>query len=150
MFVLDASAILSGKDLTAMKAYTTPSVLEEVRIGRRSRLLGYMVEANLQVLSPSGQAVEEVRKKMVEINEELSDVDLEVLALTLELDATLLTDDYSMQNLASALSIPFSSVTQKGIRTERKYGYRCSGCGRFLDSGGRCPFCGSPVRRFKL
>jgi len=150
VFVADTSAILSGKDISGLEAYTTPSVLNEIKIGRRSRLLGYMLDANLRIQSPSAQAIDTVRKKIDEMGENASEVDVEVLALALDLGATLLADDYSMQNLASALSISFKPISQKGIKKIRNYRYRCSGCGRFVKSGGECPFCGSPVKRFRL
>jgi len=149
VFVADASAILSGKDISGLELYTTPSVLDEVRVGKRARLLGYMLEANLRVQPPQLGSIAAVRKKMDEMGDRVSKVDIEVLALALDLKAVLLCDDYSMQNIASELSIPFRPLSQRGIKRVVKYRYRCSGCGRFVKSEGDCPFCGSPVRRLK-
>ncbi|WP_297512683.1 PIN domain-containing protein, partial [Thermococcus sp.] len=103
-----------------------------------------------KVLVPSKESVEvvmEAARKTGELNE-LSEADIEVLALAYELKATLLTDDYNLQNIAKTLGIPFKTL-KRGIKRVIRWNYVCIGCGkRFseMPPEGVCPDCGSPVR----
>ncbi len=157
VFLIDTSAILSGKPLVLDGVMvTTPLVEKEFSPGGRGyRILQFLLESGLEVRSPS--------KKMFKIVEEaasdtgdigsLSPADKELLALALELrnmdeDVTILTDDYSIQNTASQLGIEFKSITQHGITKKFKWIWRCRGCGMvFTERIKACPRCGSEVKR---
>ena len=85
----------------------------------------------------------------------LSPVDLELLALTIERVATLVTDDYRLQNLCESGGIPWLSVTMEGITSLWSWELRCTGCGAVLPSPdapspsrelGDCADCGSTLR----
>jgi UPF0271 protein len=77
----------------------------------------------------------------------VSPTDIEVLALAIDMEAMLLTDDYSLQNLAAFLSIPYKAVGMKGIKKVFKWKYRCTGCRKVFDKQHQeCPVCGSPLR----
>ena len=72
--------------------------------------------------------------------------DIELLALSLELGAVIVSDDYSIQNLASRMGIAFEPFGKAPIREEFKWTYRCKGCGKFYDEPQPdCPVCGSEV-----
>jgi len=80
----------------------------------------------------------------------LSYADNEILALALEMsqeheeDVIILTDDYSIQNVAHALNINFKSISQDGITKSFKWTYRCAGCGKkFNENIKTCPICGT-------
>ena len=62
----------------------------------------------------------------------LSDVDLDVLALALALDATLVTDDYRLQNTMQFLDRPTQSVGTVGAKQVWKWE-----AGSFLEVGSR-------------
>jgi UPF0271 protein len=72
---------------------------------------------------------------------------MEVLALALQCKALLMTDDYSIQNLARVLKVDYRAVGMKGIKEVVKWTYRCTGCRREWDENyPDCPVCGSPLR----
>ncbi len=77
----------------------------------------------------------------------LSRTDMEVLALALELRAAVVTDDYSIQNLAAVLGVEFMPMSMKGITKVLRWNYLCTGCGKvFKEPQPDCPVCGSPLR----
>lgn len=86
----------------------------------------------------------------------LSDVDVDVLALAIALDAILVTDDYRLQNTMQALQRPTKSVGTVGAKQVWRWELRCTGCratspvpanvdrskkGSVAD----CDVCGSPM-----
>ena len=71
-----------------------------------------------------------------------------MLALALDVnqedEATIITDDYSIQNVANELKIKFNPISQDGITKSFKWTYRCSGCGKkFNENIKTCPICGA-------
>jgi UPF0271 protein len=152
-YVLDASAILSGKDISSQeKLYTSPLIVEEIAHGRMRRHLDYLIEAGLEVLTPSDKALQKVEKTAVESGDigRVSRADMEVLALARELEAVLLTDDYSIQNLASILNIKYQGIAQEGIKETYKWKFRCKGCGRYYDEMYEtCMVCGSDLKTIR-
>ena len=105
--------------------------------------------ANLEVRAPSKEALARVRQGAAETGDDarLSEADIEVLALALELGLPVLTDDYSIQNLAEHLDIVHVPVGERGIRRKVRWTYRCKGCGRYFEERtDECPVCGSMVR----
>ena len=64
-----------------------------------------------------------------------------------ELGGTVLTDDYSIQNVASRLGIPYEVILERGIREVVRWRYRCTGCGKFFEKPTKeCPVCGARVK----
>ncbi len=81
----------------------------------------------------------------------LSPVDLEVLALGLDYNREIATDDHRVQNVAEANNMAWRSVSGSGIRTKWRWKLRCLGCRREwqdseLEDGEICSDCGSRVR----
>ncbi len=149
-YVLDASAILSGKDFSAeYDLYSSPLVTDEIRHGRMRRRLEYLIEAGLRIVAPSKQNIDSI-KRVAELTGDIgrvSEADIEVLALTTELDAFILTNDYSIQNLAKEMGINYRSISEEGITEVYKWTYRCKGCGRYWEvMQESCPVCGSELK----
>lgn len=156
VYVVDTSAILTGKPLD-FDAYfvTTPSVDAELSEGGRDyRNLQFLKEKGLRVSSPTKEAVKRVRSVAEETGDlvRLSDADIELLALAVDeekrVDAvTILTDDYSIQNVAFSLGIPFESISEKGITKKFIWRYMCVGCKRkYKEHIKTCPICGKEVK----
>ncbi|AEH24633.1 Nucleotide binding protein, putative, containing PIN domain [Pyrococcus yayanosii CH1] len=146
--VLDSSVFIQGVDV---EGYTTPKVVEEVK-DRESRIFleGLISAGKVKVVEPSREAVEIVKKAARKTGElrELSEADIEVLALAYELKAELFTDDYNLQNVARTLGIEFKTL-KRGIKKVIRWRYVCIGCGRTFEEeplDGICPDCGGPVR----
>ncbi len=149
-YVLDTSAILSGKDLPAdCELYSSPKILEELQHGRMRRRLDFLIESGLRVVSPSEEKLNKVlaaAERSGDISR-VSQADLEILGLAMELDATLLTDDYSIQNIASILGVEYMGISQDEIKETLKWRIRCKGCGRYWDTmHPACPVCGSELK----
>jgi len=78
----------------------------------------------------------------------LSNADVDLLALASDMGALLVTEDYSVQNLAEVLSIRWTSVG-RSITEVRKWCYRCKGCLKVFDERhDDCPVCGSELRSY--
>ncbi|ASJ00397.1 type II toxin-antitoxin system VapC family toxin [Thermococcus gorgonarius] len=146
--VIDAAIFIQGVDVEGV---TTPKVVEEVK-DPESRLFleGLISAGKVRVLVPSKESVEAVKdaaRRTGELNE-LSEADLEVLALAYELKGVLFTDDYNLQNVAKTLGIEFRTL-KRGIKRVIRWNYVCIGCGKKFEEmppDGVCPDCGSPVR----
>lgn len=149
-FVLDASAVLSGIPLPPEGELLMPPLVEkELGHAWARRKLEYLKEVRLAVLEPSRAAIEAIRAKCRATGDDarLSEADIQVLALASEASATILTDDYSIQNTASVLGIPYRPVSQKGIAEVFVWTYRCTGCRKVFDQNlTECPICGSKIR----
>ncbi|MEM0466142.1 MAG: nucleic acid-binding protein [Candidatus Thermoplasmatota archaeon] len=158
-FILDTSAILSGISLNLGDGLmvTTPKISQELRPGGRSyRTFEMLLGKGLSIQQPSSESlciVQKAIKKMGETHR-LSDADCEILALAYDIKnqgtyaVILLSDDYSIQNIASELHIVFQSVSHQGITKKFKWNYRCPGCKKtFTTAVEICPICGTQTKR---
>lgn len=88
----------------------------------------------------------------------LSEADLEVLALALELkseglDPLIVTDDYSIQNVANEINVKFTSLMTYGIRFRFDWILYCPACHRKYPSDYKfkvCKVCGTELKRKPL
>ncbi len=149
-FVLDTSAILSGKEFSGQQElYMPPSAEREIKHGRMRRRVEYLELTGMKVRAPSDEAVAKVRayaKKTGDIVR-VSEADIDVIALGIDLGATILTDDYSIQNLARGLGVQYQCICEHGITEEVVWSYRCRGCGKFFNEmKSECPVCGSALK----
>ncbi len=148
IWILDTTAIILGKKPEGCLT-TVPEVIEEVR-DRISRLKLEISEIDVE--DASDRYIGDIMKNAEKTGDihRLSGTDIKLLARALELKesgyhAVILTDDYTVQNMAYHLKIPFESVVQKGISKEYKWEKVCSGCRRVTPDHDICPVCGSPV-----
>ncbi len=146
--VLDASALLTGRPFPG-ELVTVPGVLREVRRHGLTPQLEAVLETQVRIL----EAGPEARKRVQAVAEATGDIqrlsptDRELLGLALELGGTLVTDDYSIQNVCRTLAIPYEPVLMPGIREAWRWSYRCTGCGRtWPEWHDECPVCGSPLK----
>jgi len=148
--VLDATAIRSGMMLSGeFQWFITPSVREEVSRGKQSRDLDLLSDISVKIVEPSSSNVGRVKKAAERTGDigRLSTTDMDILALALDIDGIILTDDYSVQNLAKHLGIDHRAGVEKGIKKEFEWHWRCRGCGRYFDEEKvDCPICGSELR----
>jgi len=148
--VADASAFIQGLPFGGiLKLYTTPLVEKEIE-GLKG--IGLQVAANLIVMSPAEESIKIVRESAKTTGDDarVSEADIEVLALALELHLPIITDDYSIQNLAWHLKVDFITVRERGIVEEVHWTYRCRGCHKTFDKKlDDCPVCGSEVRSYR-
>lgn len=155
---MDASALLLGfTESSGELLLTCKEVLEEVRYGGAApyRVAAVREKAGLRVREPKAEYVERVMKAAAEAGEQgLSEADVKLLALTLELseegwDASLVTSDYAVQNIASLLGLQAEAILHRGIREEIRWETYCPACGWSGGgvAGGVCPRCGARLKR---
>jgi len=145
--VLDSSAFFTAATFEG-ELYTTSSVISELRDLPSKARSDLLREAGLQVMDPDRESVSRVRENAVARGEAgvLSPTDIGVLALALQLQACIMSDDYALQNVARSLSIRVIPIQQKGARNIR-WKFRCSGCGRYYRGPGECQVCGALIQR---
>jgi len=114
---------------------------------------------DLEWSSPNSDSIEKAREIAVGSGDILgiSEVDLHLLALAMELGKSLVTDDYRLQNLCNLAGLDWLAVSTKGIESTWTWEIRCTGCGasvrsahsdtRALESDlGECRDCGSSLK----
>ncbi|MFH1328096.1 MAG: hypothetical protein ABIH76_04535 [Candidatus Bathyarchaeota archaeon] len=161
--ILDASAFIMGLDPLSIKSatYTTPKVIEELRgFSIHLRYSTAIQLKKLEVMSPSLRYINEVKRASSTIGDrlKLSETDLSVLALAFNLrsrgyDPIIVSDDYSIQNVATYLDINYSGLSTIGIKSCIKWMIQCSACRKKFSGnfkGKKCPSCDGEVRRRRL
>jgi UPF0271 protein len=154
--VLDAAAFYTGISFLSSDEktlYTTEEVLGEVRHikSSHSALETVMEAGRLVVKEPTGAQLEKVRIAATRTGDSatLSPADFSIVALALELDAALVTDDFAVANVASLLGVSVVPATPgKKIREIRKWISYCSACAKtFGGEEKECPICGNALKR---
>jgi UPF0271 protein len=148
MHVLDSSAFID-EYTTDDRIATIPLVREELEDEA-----GYRFDAlegsGMRIHIPDPETVERIERAARETGdaETLSRTDVRLLATAFELDATLVTDDYAMQNVADRLEVAVDVIAKGGIDERRNWKFQCQGCGRVFDENrDRCEICGSDLER---
>jgi len=158
-YALDAGAFYTGlvfQSSYASRFCTTEAVFDEIKHIKRSHgAIEALLESNsLQVLTPDKKSIEKVFSAAKRSGDytRLSEADISIVALALELDTTLITDDYAVANVATTMKIPVKSLASKGITHTRKWIAYCSACGKsFRGDVKECRICGNRLRRkYKL
>jgi len=145
--VLDTSAFFSGAEHQG-ELFTTWSVVAELKDFSSKIRFDLLRHAGLEVLEPDAAARVRAREAAAAAGEQeaLSSTDIDVLALAVQIDAVVVTDDYAIQNVARRLEVTAIPLQQKGTAGIR-WRYRCTGCGKYCTGPGDCPVCGAPVKR---
>ncbi|QCC50082.1 NOB1 family endonuclease [Halapricum salinum] len=148
MYVLDSSAFINEYHTDA-KIASIPLVREELEDESAYRF-DALEGSGMHLHIPDTETVEQIERAARETGDlaELSRTDIRLIAATFELDGTLVTDDYAMQNVAEKLDVDVDVIAQEGIDEQREWRFQCQGCGREFDENhDRCPICGSALSR---
>ncbi|NYT05358.1 MAG: NOB1 family endonuclease [Methanomicrobiales archaeon] len=147
MLVLDASAFFIDIPFDGPLA-TTPAVVDELKDHTARCRFATLQAAGLQVRDPSPASIARVQAAAVASGDApvLSGTDTGILALALDLAATVCTDDFAVQNVAHRLQVPVRPILQRQAKA-RQWRYRCAGCGRYYKKEGTCVVCGAQVKR---
>ena len=149
MRVLDASAFIDDYT-TEDDVVTVPSVRDELTDGASGYRFDALEGGGMRLHVPGEGPLSQVERAARTTGDltELSDTDHRLLAAAFELGATLVTDDYAMQNVADELGVDVEVIARDGIDERRDWQYQCRGCGRVYDEHhDRCPVCGSDLSR---
>ncbi|MDH5787762.1 MAG: hypothetical protein OEZ40_05670 [Candidatus Bathyarchaeota archaeon] len=159
--VLDTSAFLAGYDpfSIAEEQYTVPMVKKEIRENSMAWVRFKMAVENgkLKVRTPERIFVDKMEASAAFVGDVffLSEVDLQVLALALELkmcgySSVIATDDYSIQNVANQVGVKFTPLATFGIRFRLQWIRYCPACHRRYQAdykSRRCEVCGTELKR---
>ena len=114
----------------------------------------------LMVRTPNTRFLDRVKEASKKVGDMrfLSGVDMQVLALALELKSTghnslIVTDDYSIQNVANQIGVNFTSLMTFGIRFRFHWILYCPACHRKYPSDYKpkvCAVCGTQLKRKPL
>ena len=150
MNVLDTTAFIEGYE-TDEPIATIPSVREELEVENSSAYrFDAMEGSGMHIQIPDEAAIDRVRAAARETGDfdALSETDVRLLAAAFELDGTVVTDDYAIQNVAERLGVPVEVIAREGITEQRDWLFQCAGCGReYEEDRERCPICGSDLTR---
>jgi len=147
MLILDSSALFSMEGLPDEDFLCPPGVVDELAKynDKRLELWGDLLRTS-DCTKESIKKVTEAARKSGDLGR-LSDVDITVLGLAVDTGGTILTDDYSIQNVSSIMGIPFRAVGMAEIKKVEKWNYQCIGCKKwFKEKANECPICGSEMR----
>lgn len=147
VIILDSSALFSMENLPEEECICPPGVIDELRKYKDPRLdlWGDMLRTS-DCTQTSLKKVEGEAKKSGDLGR-LSPVDMTVIALGLDLQGTVYSDDFSIQNVCARMGIDYKAIGTKGIKKVERWNYQCIGCKKwYKEKMDECPICGSPMR----
>lgn len=159
--VLDTSAFIGGFDPLNFpeKQYTVDEVKNEINQESMMwvRFHTAIESGKTIILQPQEQFFRQIvdaSKKSGDMRY-LSKADIQVLALGLELKVdgktpVVVTDDYSMQNVANKIGVEFMSLMTLGIKKRFKWILYCPACYHKYPSDYKescCEVCGTELKR---
>jgi len=164
IIILDTSAFIAGFDPFSIQneQYSVPTVEKELFSDSLSwtRFNAAVENKKLHIKEPSADFVNKVKEASKTVGDVslLSEADLRVLALALEIknkgDTPLIvTDDYSIQNVANQIGVEFAPLMTFGIRFRLHWIRYCPACYRKYASDYKprnCKICGTKLKRKPL
>jgi UPF0271 protein len=152
MKILDTSGILrSDLDFSRDRYFITNSVLSELLDeSARVAIDAALRSGKILLVEPKENFLKRVEKAAVKTGDisEISATDLDILAVALEKNLTIASDDYGIQNVASLMGLKFETTTHEGIKYRLRWFKTCEGCGKeYPMSNELCEICGSRLRK---
>jgi UPF0271 protein len=150
--VLDASAFYAGIPFgSQIECYTTPLVYDEIKHIKKSHdALGILLETKrLSMIEPEKEFTEVVIKMSKTTGDfnQLSKEDMSSIALCLQLNGELITDDFAVSNVAKNLGLRVSPIMTLGIKDVGNWIHYCPGCHKNFSKSTECPICGNQLRK---
>jgi len=160
ILILDTSAFI-GKFFSYFpetEYVTVPEILNEI-LNEKTRdiLEAYIQTKKIKIESPSLESIvkiEHVAKETGDLSY-ISETDKKLLALALDYKekknkVIIVTDDYSIQNIAKRLGVEFVSLLQKGIKFLISWEIYCPACKKKFPPDYTkeiCDVCGEKIKR---
>jgi UPF0271 protein len=159
--VLDTSAFVAGFDpfFSNEEQMTVPKVEEEIKRNSmvKMRFETALESGRVKVKAPTQEFLNQAKTSSNKVGDsvKLSETDIELLALALELKAKgyepqIVTDDYSIQNVATQMGIEFLALATFGIKRLFEWIRYCPACYREYpanSSSKECQVCGTELKR---
>ncbi len=149
--VLDTSAFFLSIPLKGI-LFTVPRVEGELKDLRGKARFAVLMDEGMEIKVPQVSSVKRAREASVTTGDQrvLSETDMDLIALAYEVQGTIISDDFALQNTARALDIQVQSIIQRES-VPRVWQIRCTGCGKYFDKmptkAEDCPVCGSALKR---
>jgi len=162
--ILDTTAFIAGVSASGLhdEVYSVPDVEKELTKNSIAKLRFNTAirTGRLKLREPSAHALNVAREVSKEVGDLLflSDADMKILALAVQLKEegytpTIITDDYSIQNVAKKLAVNYASVTIYGIKFHLKWLLYCPACHKKYPPDykfEKCETCGTKLKRKPL
>jgi len=150
--ILDASAFYAGVPFrSSSDCYTTSLVYDEIKhIKKNHDALGTLLETNrLKIREPDKKAINAAIMAAKDTGDfpQLSKQDISIIALCIEINGEIISDDFAISNVAKNLGLKISPIMTQGIKDVGKWIHYCPGCKTNHTSGKECPICGTPLKR---
>ena len=150
--ILDASAFYAGVPFRSSNdCYTTSHVYDEIKhIKKNHDALGTLLETNrLKIREPDIESTNAAIKAAKDTGDfpQLSKQDISIIALCIEMNGEIISDDFAISNVAKNLGLKISPIMTQGIKDVGKWVHYCPGCRTNHTSGKECPMCGTPLKR---
>ena len=150
--VLDATSFYAGIPFSSQEqSFTTPLVFEEIKHIKRSHdAVQTLIDlGRLKIIEPKQKNIDFILEKAKKTGDllNLSKEDVSVLALCIQLDGELVTDDYTVSNVAKHLNLKVIPLMTKGISKIFDSAYFCPACNKIFEKISECPICGSKLKK---
>ena len=150
--VLDSSAFYAGIPFSSSEpSVTTSHVYNEIKhIKKDHDAVQILIETRrLKISDPEPRFIITVNNAAKKSGDfpNLSQEDVSIIALSLQLNAELITDDFAVSNVAKNLSIKVIPVMTSGIKNVIIWKYYCPGCKTDFSKVTECPRCGNRLKR---
>ncbi len=161
VIVLDTSAFVAGYDAFSVsdEQVTVPKVEEEILRNSmvKLRFQTAVESGKVKVATPTKDYEETTKASASKVGDyhKLSRADTQLLSLALELkeqgySPQIVTDDYSIQNVATQLDIEFLALATFGIKRLLEWIRYCPACHKQYPANSKlkeCQVCGTPLKR---
>ena len=150
--ILDASAFYAGVPFRSSNDYyTTSLVSDEIRhIKKNHGALEILLETNrLKIREPDEESTKVATKAAKDTGDfpQLSKQDISIIALCIEMNGEIISDDFAISNVVKNLGLKISPIMTQGIKDVGKWIHYCPGCRTNHTNGKECPACGTPLKR---
>ncbi|MDE1769980.1 MAG: nucleotide-binding protein [Thaumarchaeota archaeon] len=150
--VLDATSFYAGIPFSSQEpSFTTLLVFEEIKHIKKSHdAVQTLIDlGRLKIIEPEQKNIDFILEKANNTGDllNLSKEDVSVLALCIQLDGELVTDDYTVSNVAKHLNLKVIPLMTKGISKILNNVYFCPACNKTFEKISKCPICGSKLRK---
>jgi len=150
--ILDASAFYAGVPFRSSNDYyTTSLVYDEIKhIKKNHGVLGILLQTNrLKIRDPERESTEVAVKAAKDTGDfpQLSKQDISIIALCIEINGEIISDDFAISNVLKNLGLKILPIMTQGIKDVGKWIHYCPGCRTNHTNGKECPICGTTLKR---
>ena len=149
---MDATEFYAGIPYSSQSTHNvTTIVFDEIKhIKKNHNALQILIDSNrLLVRQPQADFQERVEKcaqKTGDIHS-LSKQDISCIALSLELNTELISDDFAVLNVSNKLGINTIPLMTNGIKVVGKWIFYCPACKKDFSDEKNCLLCGNKLKK---